>query len=60
MNDASHDHPYDHPYDYPHYETGDPIADKTTAPDGPIADRWDTRRFTAQAGQPPPTAASTP
>src|SRR5882757_5897635 len=37
------DHPYDHS-DYPDYTVGDPIAD-TTAPDGPIADRWDTRRL---------------
>ncbi|WNI19509.1 fumarate reductase/succinate dehydrogenase flavoprotein subunit [Actinacidiphila sp. ITFR-21] len=32
--------------DYAHYTTGDPIAD-TAAPGGPIAERWDTRRFTA-------------
>src|SRR5882757_7520669 len=44
------DHPYDHS-DYPDYTVGDPIAD-TTAPDGPIADRWDTRRFTAKLVNP--------
>src|SRR6476659_3849636 len=32
--------------DYTQYRTGDPIAD-TRAPGGPIAERWDTRRFTA-------------
>ncbi|MCB5165458.1 fumarate reductase/succinate dehydrogenase flavoprotein subunit [Streptomyces bambusae] len=32
--------------DYSHYRTGDPIAD-TKAPDGPVAERWDRRRFEA-------------
>ncbi|MFC4035637.1 fumarate reductase/succinate dehydrogenase flavoprotein subunit [Streptomyces polygonati] len=32
--------------DFTQYATGAPIAD-TAAPGGPIADRWDTRRFTA-------------
>ncbi|MFI6147630.1 fumarate reductase/succinate dehydrogenase flavoprotein subunit [Streptomyces sp. NPDC051109] len=32
--------------DYAHYATGEPIAD-TKAPDGPIAERWDRRRFEA-------------
>src|SRR6476619_3266944 len=36
---------------YQHYETGAPIAD-TTAPDGPIAERWDRRRFEAKLVNP--------
>ncbi len=32
--------------DYTDYPTGEPIAD-TRAPDGPIEERWDRRRFTA-------------
>ncbi|MGW1766452.1 fumarate reductase/succinate dehydrogenase flavoprotein subunit [Streptomyces sp. NPDC002073] len=39
-----------HP-DYAHYRTGDPIAD-TSAPDGPIAERWDRRRFEAKLVNP--------
>jgi succinate dehydrogenase / fumarate reductase, flavoprotein subunit len=31
---------------YQHYGTGAPVVD-TKAPDGPIEQRWDTRRFTA-------------
>ncbi|SEG89232.1 succinate dehydrogenase subunit A [Actinacidiphila yanglinensis] len=37
--------------DYTRYSTGAPVAD-TTAPDGPIEDRWDTRRFTAKLVNP--------
>ncbi|WP_335980854.1 fumarate reductase/succinate dehydrogenase flavoprotein subunit [Streptomyces sp. CA2R106] len=37
--------------DYTRYGTGAPIAD-TKAPDGPMADRWDTRRFTAKLVNP--------
>ncbi|GIJ57237.1 succinate dehydrogenase flavoprotein subunit [Virgisporangium aurantiacum] len=33
------------------YVEGDPIAD-TTTPDGPIADRWEQRRFTARLVNP--------
>ncbi|WP_333767029.1 fumarate reductase/succinate dehydrogenase flavoprotein subunit [Streptomyces sp. IBSBF 2435] len=32
--------------DYTRYTAGEPLAD-TKAPDGPIEQRWDTRRFTA-------------
>ncbi|WP_413966526.1 fumarate reductase/succinate dehydrogenase flavoprotein subunit [Actinacidiphila polyblastidii] len=35
----------------PQYTEGAPIAD-TSAPGGPIADRWDTRRFTAKLVNP--------
>jgi succinate dehydrogenase / fumarate reductase flavoprotein subunit len=37
--------------DYTRYATGAPIAD-AAAPDGPIAERWDTRRFTAKLVNP--------
>ena len=39
------------------YTEGDPIAD-TKAPAGPIAEKWSTRKFEAEAGQPrqPPQA----
>lgn len=37
--------------DYPQYMTGAPLAD-TRAPDGPVAERWDTRRFTARLVNP--------
>ncbi|WP_433887971.1 fumarate reductase/succinate dehydrogenase flavoprotein subunit [Streptomyces sp. CA-111067] len=37
--------------EYPHYATGTPLAD-TAAPEGPIAERWDTRRFTAKLVNP--------
>ncbi|WP_328911779.1 MULTISPECIES: fumarate reductase/succinate dehydrogenase flavoprotein subunit [unclassified Streptomyces] len=37
--------------DYPQYVTGAPLAD-TRAPGGPIAERWDTRRFTAKLVNP--------
>src|SRR5882757_3878294 len=44
------DHPYDHS-DYPDYTVGEPVAD-TKAPDGPVADRWDRRRFEAKLVNP--------
>ncbi|GLF92800.1 fumarate reductase/succinate dehydrogenase flavoprotein subunit [Streptomyces yaizuensis] len=37
--------------DYPQYRTGDPIAD-TTAPAGPVHERWDRRRFEAKLVNP--------
>ncbi|GAA4986483.1 fumarate reductase/succinate dehydrogenase flavoprotein subunit [Yinghuangia aomiensis] len=37
--------------DYTAYRTGTPIAD-TKAPDGPIAERWDRRRFDAKLVNP--------
>ena len=36
---------------YSHYATGAPVAD-TKAPEGPIEQRWDTRRFTAKLVNP--------
>ncbi|WP_411104658.1 fumarate reductase/succinate dehydrogenase flavoprotein subunit [Streptomyces sp. cmx-4-9] len=36
---------------YADYTTGDPLAD-TKAPEGPIADRWDRRRFEAKLVNP--------
>ncbi|MFJ7261483.1 fumarate reductase/succinate dehydrogenase flavoprotein subunit [Streptomyces globosus] len=36
---------------YAHYTTGEPLAD-TKAPAGPIADRWDRRRFEARLVNP--------
>src|ERR1700759_4499360 len=36
---------------YAEYTTGEPIAD-TAAPAGPVAERWDTRRFTAKLVNP--------
>ncbi|CAL9601394.1 Fumarate reductase flavoprotein subunit [Streptomyces sp. enrichment culture] len=36
---------------YAHYTTGEPLAD-TKAPSGPIADRWDRRRFEARLVNP--------
>ncbi|MFE2124977.1 fumarate reductase/succinate dehydrogenase flavoprotein subunit [Streptomyces amritsarensis] len=36
---------------YAHHTTGEPIAD-TKAPQGPIADRWDRRRFEAKLVNP--------
>ncbi|MFI5617253.1 fumarate reductase/succinate dehydrogenase flavoprotein subunit [Streptomyces sp. NPDC051567] len=44
----SEHNPYAH---YAHYVTGDPIAD-TKAPEGPIAERWDRRRFEARLVNP--------
>ncbi|MER6910277.1 fumarate reductase/succinate dehydrogenase flavoprotein subunit [Streptomyces sp. NPDC000594] len=38
-------------HDYTQYTTGDPIAD-TRAPDGPIHERWDRRRFEAKLVNP--------
>ncbi|NEE07721.1 fumarate reductase/succinate dehydrogenase flavoprotein subunit, partial [Streptomyces sp. SID7499] len=37
--------------DYTQYRTGEPLAD-TRAPDGPVAERWDTRRFQAKLVNP--------
>nr|WP_030366384.1 fumarate reductase/succinate dehydrogenase flavoprotein subunit [Streptomyces roseoverticillatus] len=37
--------------DYPHYTTGEPVTD-TAAPGGPIAERWDRRRFEAKLVNP--------
>ncbi|KNB49456.1 fumarate reductase/succinate dehydrogenase flavoprotein subunit [Streptomyces caatingaensis] len=37
--------------EYTRYRTGDPVAD-TKAPDGPIAERWDRRRFEAKLVNP--------
>ncbi|MEU9160537.1 fumarate reductase/succinate dehydrogenase flavoprotein subunit [Streptomyces sp. NPDC048424] len=37
--------------DYAHYTEGEPVAD-TKAPEGPIADRWDRRRFEAKLVNP--------
>jgi succinate dehydrogenase / fumarate reductase flavoprotein subunit len=37
--------------DYTRYTEGEPLAD-TKAPDGPIEQRWDTRRFTAKLVSP--------
>lgn len=37
--------------EYTRYATGEPLAD-TTAPDGPIAERWDRRRFEAKLVNP--------
>ncbi len=41
------------PYDssFAHYTTGTPLAD-AKAPDGPIAERWDRRRFEAKLVNP--------
>ncbi len=36
---------------YSDYATGDPVAD-TRAPDGPVAERWDRRRFEAKLVNP--------
>ncbi|RKN62022.1 fumarate reductase/succinate dehydrogenase flavoprotein subunit [Streptomyces klenkii] len=36
---------------YPDYRTGDPVTD-TAAPGGPIAERWDRRRFEAKLVNP--------
>ncbi|MCZ4125621.1 fumarate reductase/succinate dehydrogenase flavoprotein subunit [Streptomyces sp. H39-S7] len=36
---------------YPHWTTGEPVVD-TKAPDGPIAERWDRRRFEAKLVNP--------
>ncbi|MGW2598463.1 fumarate reductase/succinate dehydrogenase flavoprotein subunit [Streptomyces klenkii] len=36
---------------YPDYRTGDPVTD-TAAPGGPIAERWDRRRFEARLVNP--------
>jgi succinate dehydrogenase / fumarate reductase, flavoprotein subunit len=36
---------------YPYYSDGAPVAD-TKAPEGPVAERWDTRRFTAKLVSP--------
>ncbi|WP_443046113.1 fumarate reductase/succinate dehydrogenase flavoprotein subunit [Streptomyces sp. NBC_00335] len=40
-----------HHTDYADYTTGDPIAD-AKAPEGPIAERWDRRRFEAKLVNP--------
>ncbi|MGW6947321.1 fumarate reductase/succinate dehydrogenase flavoprotein subunit [Streptomyces xanthophaeus] len=40
-----------HPSRYADYTTGEPLVD-TKAPDGPIADRWDRRRFEAKLVNP--------
>lgn len=40
----------DHPH-YAHYGTGAPVVD-TKAPEGPVAERWDTRRFQAKLVNP--------
>ncbi|WP_424887405.1 fumarate reductase/succinate dehydrogenase flavoprotein subunit [Streptomyces sp. XH2] len=37
--------------DYTHYTTGEPVTD-TAAPAGPIAERWDRRRFEAKLVNP--------
>lgn len=37
--------------EYSQYETGEPLVD-SKAPDGPIADRWDRRRFEAKLVNP--------
>ncbi|MEU8545422.1 fumarate reductase/succinate dehydrogenase flavoprotein subunit [Streptomyces roseoverticillatus] len=37
--------------DYTHYTTGEPVTD-TAAPGGPIAERWDRRRFEAKLVNP--------
>ncbi|CAM5530093.1 hypothetical protein SCYAM73S_00163 [Streptomyces cyaneofuscatus] len=37
--------------DYTHYATGEPVVD-TKAPEGPVAERWDTRRFQAKLVNP--------
>ncbi|CAG7647170.1 fumarate reductase/succinate dehydrogenase flavoprotein subunit [Actinacidiphila bryophytorum] len=39
------------PTAYADYTTGEPLAD-TKAPEGPVEDRWDTRRFTAKLVNP--------
>ncbi|MFH9504972.1 hypothetical protein, partial [Streptomyces rimosus] len=36
---------------YTDYRTGEPVAD-TKAPEGPVAERWDTRRFRAKLVNP--------
>src|SRR3954470_17506103 len=41
----------DAPTDYTQYGNGEPIAD-AKAPDGPIAERWDRRRFEAKLVNP--------
>ncbi|MDF9812613.1 fumarate reductase/succinate dehydrogenase flavoprotein subunit [Streptomyces sp. SPB162] len=37
--------------DYPHWTTGEPVVD-TKAPEGPIEERWDRRRFEAKLVNP--------
>src|SRR5690348_1054298 len=51
-SDPSHDEPGDHGDDAAGYYTpGEPIAD-TKAPGGPIAERWQTRKFEARLVNP--------
>lgn len=49
---ATHDHTHPTaPTDYTAYTTGEPVTDGK-APGGPIAERWDTRRFEAKLVNP--------
>lgn len=51
MNALSEPNAPSEPNDYAEYTTGEPVAD-TRAPEGPVAERWNRRRFEAKLVNP--------